>query len=86
MIFWHINANRVVQPLIDNESGLVILSGFSPDTYNMVVKGEFNKEIVDVETGEKKVATMTPEEQMAKMLSAPRYDPVRKAIEPILKY
>lgn len=86
MIFWHINANRVVQPLIDNESGLVILSGFSPDTYNMVVKGEFNKEIVDVETGEKKVVTMTPEEQMAKMLSAPRYDPVRKAIEPILKY
>ena len=85
MIFWHINANRVVQPLIDNECGLVILSGFSPDTYNMVVKGEIDKEIVDVETGEKKVVTMTPEEQMAKRLSAPRYDPVRKAIEPILK-
>ena len=52
----------------------------------LVVKGEFNKEIVDVETGEKKVVTMTPEEQMAKRLSAPRHDPVRKAIEPILNY
>lgn len=83
MIFWNINANRVVQPLIDNERGLVILSGFSADTYNMVVKGEFDKEIIVVETGEKKVVTLTPEEQMAKRLSAPRYDAVRKAIEPI---
>lgn len=83
MIFWNINANRVVQPLIDNERGLVILSGFSTDTYNMVVKGEFDKDIIVVETGEKKVVTMTPEEQMAKRLSAPRYDAVRKAIEPI---
>lgn len=84
MVFWNISANRAIQPLIENDRGLILLSGFSADTYAMVVNGEFEKEVIDVETGEKKTVTMTPEEQMDKRLSAPRYDAVRQAVEPVL--
>lgn len=79
MVFWEVNGNVTQYPMVENDRGLIILSGFSTNNLDMVLNGEFEKEVVNKETGEVTKATMTPAEQLAKILSKPRYDAVEKA-------
>ena len=81
MLFWHVNADRVAQPMIDNDRGLVLLSGFSTNVLDMVISGEFENEIVNEKTGEVEKVIMSPEEQLAARLSKERYDEVEKAFQ-----
>lgn len=81
LVFWHINAHRTIAPMVENDRGLVTLSGFSTNTLDMVLSGEFEKEVVNKETGKTEKVTMSPKEQLETILSKPRYDEVEKAYE-----
>jgi hypothetical protein len=65
LVFWQVNANRSPIPEIDNELGLVLLSGFTTENLDLVLSGE--------------LAKYTPEKQLELILSKERYDAVEKA-------
>ena len=65
LAFWQVNTSRSPIPEIDNELGLILLSGFTTENLDMVLSGE--------------LAQYTPEKQLEIVLSKPRYDAVEKA-------
>ena len=81
LIFWQVNANRALAPVIDNDRGLIVLSGFSTNTLDMVLSGDFEKTVIDRETGEEKKVTLTPQEQLEKILAQERYNAVEEAFD-----
>lgn len=79
LVFWNLNVNRTVVPEIDNERGLVLLSGFDINTLEMVMQGKFEKEAVNEITGEKEKVVLSPEEQLNVILSNKLYDSVEES-------
>ena len=65
LAFWQVNTDRSPIPEIDNELGLILLSGYTTENLDMVISGE--------------LAQYTPEKQLEIVLSKPRYDAVEKA-------
>lgn len=89
LVFWQLNAERTIYPEIDGNT--IILSGFSTNTLDMVMRGEFEQlqeEVlreVNPETGneEERVVysskTLSLSEQVDAILSNERYDAVEEA-------
>lgn len=65
LAFWQLNAYRSPVPEIDNELGLILLSGFTTDNLDLILSGE--------------LAQYTPERQLEIVLSNKRYDAVETA-------
>ena len=42
LVFWNVNSRTNTIPLKENESGLILLSGFSPNVYKMVETGKLD--------------------------------------------
>ncbi len=67
LIFWNLCGRTDTIPMVDNESGLCLLSGFSQNAAKVAAK----KEIKD------------PYESLLKVLDAPRYDKVEEALRSV---
>lgn len=65
LIFWNLETERTVFPEIDNENGVIYVSGYTTDNLDMVLSG--------------KISGLKLEEQLFEMLNKPRYDKVEKA-------
>jgi len=65
MIFWNVNAHRSLFPMVDNERGLITLSGFSTNNLDMILSCDIKR----------------PEQMLDEILSKPRYDAVDKAYD-----
>ena len=65
LVFWQLNVERAPVPEVDNELGIVYVSGYTTDNLDMVLSGELSK--------------FTPERQLEMILSKERYDKVADA-------
>ena len=89
LIFWNVNSERSLVPTLDNDRGVVLMSGFTSNNIEMVLNGSVDqvmeKQIIDPETGKEEYVTvktpLTPREQLDVILSKERYDPVGEAFE-----
>ena len=50
LIFWNVNSRTKTIPLIENELGVTLVSGFSQNTLKMVMSKKFNPYEVLIET------------------------------------
>jgi hypothetical protein len=65
LVFWQLNVNRSPIPEIDNELGIVYVSGYTTENLDMVLSGE--------------LANFTPEKQLEIILSNERYNAIGEA-------
>ena len=65
LVFWQLNAERSPIPEVDNELGIVFVSGYTTDNLDLVLSGE--------------LANFTPEQQLSLILSNERYNAIGDA-------
>lgn len=81
LIFWNVNVNRSVVPMVENDKGLVLLGGFSKNTISMIAENDFEKEVVN-EKGKVEKVQLTPAEILLNKLNDERYDAVSEVVRP----
>ena len=65
LVFWQLNVNRSPIPEIDNDLGIVYVSGYTTENLDLVLSGE--------------LANFTPEQQLEIILSKERYNAIGEA-------
>lgn len=65
LVFWQLNVNRSPIPEIDNDLGIVYVSGYTTENLDLVLSGE--------------LAKFTPEQQLEIILSNERYNAIGEA-------
>ena len=65
MVFWNVNTTRSLSPMIDNERGLITMSGYSTNNLDLLLSGDIDK----------------PEKMLDEILSKQRYDAVEQAYD-----
>lgn len=83
IIFWNVRANTPGFPAAANESGVTLMSGYSPALLKFIFSGDLEQEVeIADENGEvKKVKVkQTPKETLAKILGEKALDPVREIV------
>lgn len=79
LIFWNVDSRGTTIPVIKNELGLVLLSGYSKNIMDMICADEFEKEVVK-EDGTVEKVQLSPLEILVNKVMSERYDAVSDAI------
>ncbi len=83
LIFWNVATHKTAIPKIQNDKGLVLLSGYSKNIFDMICEDNFEIEVVD-KNGNKTVKQLTPAEILHNKIYSERYDAVSNVLAPIL--